>query len=95
MQRQSKYESEQQSLAESLNSAQRKANDERTRVTELSSQLKTAKSQVDEVRKELNDYKEKASRILQVKLNEPFVILTFLFSFIPEIMYNAFVYIAV
>ena len=68
MQRQSKYESEQQSLAESLNNAQRKVNDERTRVTELSAQLKTAKSQVEEARKELNDYKEKATRILQVTL---------------------------
>ena len=68
MQRQSKYEAEQQSLAESLNNAQRKVNDERTRVTELSAQLKTAKSQVEEARKELNDYKEKATRILQVIL---------------------------
>ena len=68
MQRQSKYEAEQQSLAESLNNAQRKVNDERTRVTELNAQLKTAKSQVEEARKELNDYKEKATRILQVIL---------------------------
>ena len=68
MQRQSKYETEQQSLAESLNNAQRKVNDERTRVIELSAQLKTAKSQVEEARKELNDYKEKATRILQVIL---------------------------
>lgn len=67
MQRQSKYENEQHSLAESLSAAQRKVTDERKRVTELGTQLKTAKTQVEESRRELNDYKEKASRILQVR----------------------------
>ncbi|KAI0219039.1 Golgin subfamily A member 5 [Lamellibrachia satsuma] len=65
--RQSRLEQEKHNMAEALSAAQRKANEEKGRCTELSGQLRSTKSNADSARQELTDYKEKATRILQSK----------------------------
>ncbi|KAK3093353.1 hypothetical protein FSP39_014385 [Pinctada imbricata] len=65
--RQSRLEQEQKSLAESLTAAERRVNEERAKASDLSNQLKTAKTQSENAKQELTDYKEKATRILQSK----------------------------
>ncbi|XP_070578497.1 golgin subfamily A member 5-like [Ptychodera flava] len=67
MARQNKLEQEHRSLAESLTSFQQKYNSEKGHSHELSVQLKTAKSNLESVKTEMNDYKQKATRILQSK----------------------------
>ena len=66
MQRQSKLEAEVQTLAESVRTIQKRLNEERARVSDTNNQLKTAKSQAEAAKEELNNYKDKATRILQV-----------------------------
>lgn len=65
--RQSRLEEEQRSLAEALTTSERKYNEEKTRVSEISIQMKTHKSNSDSAKQELSDYKDKATRILQSK----------------------------
>ncbi|TSV02067.1 Golgin subfamily A member 5 [Bagarius yarrelli] len=60
-------EAERQTLAESSKVAERKATEERQRVEELQQQVKTARAAADYAKQELQDYKNKASRILQSK----------------------------
>ncbi|XP_077996427.1 golgin subfamily A member 5-like isoform X2 [Glandiceps talaboti] len=67
MTRQTRLEGEHRSLAETLTTMQKKYNSEKSRVHELAMQLKTAKGNLDSVKQELNDYKQKATRILQSK----------------------------
>ncbi|KAF5892730.1 golgin subfamily A member 5, partial [Clarias magur] len=62
-----RMEAERQTLAESLTGAERKATEERQRADELQQQAKTARAAADYAKQELNDYKNKASRILQSK----------------------------
>lgn len=65
--RQSRLEEEQRSLAESLTTSERRFNEERAKVSEISVQMKTLKSSADSAKQELSEYKEKATRILQSK----------------------------
>ncbi|XP_071784235.1 golgin subfamily A member 5-like [Asterias amurensis] len=67
MERQGRLESEQQNLAESLTTTQKRYHEEKNNTHRLAQQLKTAKSQLDSVKEELVDYKQKATRILQSK----------------------------
>ncbi|KAM9476944.1 golgin subfamily A member 5 isoform 1-T2 [Clarias gariepinus] len=62
-----RIEAERQTLAESLTGAERRATEERQRADELQQQAKTARAAADYAKQELNDYKNKASRILQSK----------------------------
>lgn len=59
-------EAERQTLAESLTNAERKAAEEKQRADESQQQVKTARASADSAKQELQDYKNKASRILQV-----------------------------
>lgn len=59
-------EAERQTLAESLMSAERRATEEKQRAEELQQQTRTARAAADYSKQELHDYKNKASRILQV-----------------------------
>lgn len=59
-------EAERQTLAESLTVAERRATEERQRAEELQQQAKTARAAAEYAKQELHDYKNKASRILQV-----------------------------
>lgn len=61
-------EAERQTLAEAVTAAERRAAEEKLRVDDLQPQLKSAKAAAETVRQELQDYKHKASRILQVRL---------------------------
>ncbi|XP_074516677.1 golgin subfamily A member 5 [Sebastes fasciatus] len=63
----SKVEAERQTLAEAVTAAERRAAEEKLRVDDLQPQLKSAKAAAETVRQELQDYKHKASRILQSK----------------------------
>ncbi|XP_049596710.1 golgin subfamily A member 5 [Syngnathus scovelli] len=65
--RQSRLESERQSLAEALTAAEKRAVDEKLSVDNLQQQLRSAKSAAEAAKHELQDYKQKASRILQSK----------------------------
>eukprot|EP00118_Oscarella_pearsei_P001753 m.8360 g.8360 ORF g.8360 m.8360 type:complete len:695 (+) comp20534_c0_seq1:40-2124(+) len=67
LERQTQWDVERQQMGESLSDIQRKLAEEKRRVTEFSQSLKSAKSDLDQTRKELSDYKEKAQRILQSK----------------------------
>ncbi|XP_053088442.1 golgin subfamily A member 5 isoform X1 [Pangasianodon hypophthalmus] len=60
-------EAERQTLAESLMGAERRATEERQRAEELQQQAKTARAAADYAKQELQEYKNKASRILQSK----------------------------
>ncbi|XP_034713476.1 golgin subfamily A member 5 [Etheostoma cragini] len=63
----SKVEAERQTLAETVNAAERRAAEERIRVEDLQLQLKSAKAAAEAAKQELQDYKHKATRILQSK----------------------------
>ncbi|KAF1374509.1 hypothetical protein PFLUV_G00229830 [Perca fluviatilis] len=63
----SKVEAERQTLAETVTAAERRAAEERLRVEDLQPQLKSAKAAAEAAKQELQDYKHKASRILQSK----------------------------
>ncbi|XP_039994001.1 golgin subfamily A member 5 [Xiphias gladius] len=63
----SKLEAERQTLAETLTAAERRAAEEKVRVDDLQQQLKSAKAAAESGKQELQDYKHKASRILQSK----------------------------
>ncbi|XP_019953500.1 golgin subfamily A member 5 [Paralichthys olivaceus] len=63
----SKLEAERQTLAETVTAAERRAAEEKLRVDDLQQQLKSAKAAAESGKQELQDYKHKASRILQSK----------------------------
>lgn len=65
-------ESERQTLAEVLSAAERRGGEEKLRFDDYQQQMKSAKAAAEAAKQELQDYKHKASRILQVN---PFVIL--------------------
>lgn len=62
----SKMESERQTLAEALSAAERRGGEEKLRFDDFQQQLKSAKAAAEAAKQELQDYKHKASRILQV-----------------------------
>lgn len=57
-------------MAEAVTLAERKYSDEKKRVDELQQQVKTLKSNVESSKQELIDYKQKATRILQVSMRD-------------------------
>ncbi|KAM4690016.1 golgin subfamily A member 5 [Rhinophrynus dorsalis] len=63
----SKMEAERQNLAEAVVVAEKKHVEEKRRSDDLQQQLKSAKSAAENVKQEMNDYKQKATRILQSK----------------------------
>ncbi|XP_073339675.1 golgin subfamily A member 5 [Pagrus major] len=63
----SKVEAERQTLAETVSATERRGGEEKLRVDELHQQLKSAKAAAESAKQELQDYKHKASRILQSK----------------------------
>ncbi|XP_035023361.1 golgin subfamily A member 5 [Hippoglossus stenolepis] len=63
----SKLEAERQTLAETVTAAERRAAEEKLRVDDLQQQLKSTKAAAEFGKQELQDYKHKASRILQSK----------------------------
>ncbi|XP_051507557.1 golgin subfamily A member 5 isoform X2 [Myxocyprinus asiaticus] len=65
--RMAKVEAERQTLAESLTSAERRMTEEKQRADELQQQVKSARSAAEYAKQELQDYRNKASRILQSK----------------------------
>ncbi|XP_067942282.1 golgin subfamily A member 5-like [Watersipora subatra] len=65
--RQARLETDQQSLSETVIQLQKKLSDEKQKSEMLAQQLKHSKLNVDSVKQELSDYKEKATRILQSK----------------------------
>lgn len=62
----SKVEADRQTLAESLAAAERRSGEEKLRFDDFQQQLKSAKAAAETAKQELQDYKHKASRILQV-----------------------------
>lgn len=62
-------EAERQTLAESLTNAERRVTEEKQRAEELQQQVKSARSAAEYTKQELQDYKNKASRILQVSFS--------------------------
>ena len=65
-----KMEVERLNFAEAVTLAERKYADEKKRVDELQQQVKTLKSNVESSKQELIDYKQKATRILQVSMRD-------------------------
>lgn len=63
----SKVEAERQILAEAVTAAERRVPEEKLRVDDLQLQLKSTKAAAETAKQELQDYKHKASRILQSK----------------------------
>ncbi|XP_070836002.1 golgin subfamily A member 5 [Chaetodon trifascialis] len=63
----SKVEAERQTLAEVVAAAERRGGEEKLRVEDLQQQMKSAKAAAETAKQELQDYKHKASRILQSK----------------------------
>lgn len=63
----SKMESERQTLAETLSAAERRGGEEKLRFDDFQQQLRSAKAAAETAKQELQDYKHKASRILQSK----------------------------
>lgn len=63
----SKVEAERQTLAETVATTERRAGEEKLRVDDLQQQMKSAKAAAEAAKQELQDYKHKASRILQSK----------------------------
>lgn len=59
-------EVERQNLAEAVTLAERKYSEEKKKVDELQQQVKLHKSSLESSKQELIDYKQKATRILQV-----------------------------
>ncbi|XP_071385207.1 golgin subfamily A member 5 [Centroberyx affinis] len=62
-----KVEAERQTLAETVTGAERRAAEEKHRAEDLQQQTKSARAAAETVKQELQDYKHKASRILQSK----------------------------
>ncbi|XP_048830960.1 golgin subfamily A member 5 isoform X1 [Brienomyrus brachyistius] len=62
-----KVEAEKQTLAETVTASERRVGDDRRRVEEVQQQLRSARSAAESAKQELQDYKHKASRILQSK----------------------------
>ncbi|KAM3871439.1 golgin subfamily A member 5 [Diretmus argenteus] len=62
-----KVEAERQTLAETVTGTERRAAEEKHRVEDLQQQMKSAKAAAETAKQELQDYKHKASRILQSK----------------------------
>lgn len=60
-------EVERQSLAEAVTAAERKYMEEKRRADEYQQQVKIAKAGMESAKQELVDYKQKATRILQVQ----------------------------
>ncbi|XP_028251558.1 golgin subfamily A member 5 [Parambassis ranga] len=63
----SRLEAERQTLAETVTATERRGAEEKLRIDDLQQQLKSAKSTAESAKQELQDYKHKASRILQSK----------------------------
>lgn len=63
----SKVEAERQTLAETVTATERRCGEDRARVDDIQQQLKIAKAAAETAKQELQDYKHKASRILQSK----------------------------
>ncbi|CAL8283776.1 unnamed protein product [Lota lota] len=63
----SKVEAERQTLAETVTASERRAADERHRADDLQQQTRSARAAAELAKQELQDYKHKASRILQSK----------------------------
>ncbi|XP_068195019.1 golgin subfamily A member 5 [Antennarius striatus] len=63
----SKVEAERQTLAETVAAIERRGGEDKVRVDDLQQQLKSAKAAAEAAKQELQDYKHKASRILQSK----------------------------
>lgn len=61
-------EAERQKLAEGITEAERKFLDEKRRADELQQQVKVTKNHLESAKQELADYKQKATRILQVSI---------------------------
>ncbi|KAJ8411931.1 hypothetical protein AAFF_G00155690 [Aldrovandia affinis] len=62
-----KVEGERQALAEVVTGAERRGSEDRRRTEELQQQAKSARNAAETAKQELQDYKHKASRILQSK----------------------------
>lgn len=62
-------EAERQNLAEGITVAERKYLDEKRRADELQQQVKVTKNHLESAKQELTDYKQKATRILQVSIS--------------------------
>ncbi|XP_011488373.1 golgin subfamily A member 5 [Oryzias latipes] len=65
--RMGKLEAERQTLAEALTAAERRAAEDRLRVDELQQAVRSAKAAAESAKQEFQDYKSKATRILQSK----------------------------
>lgn len=63
----SKLEIERQTLAETVTVSERRAVEEKLRVDDFQQQLKSAKAAAEAAKQELQEYKQKAARILQSK----------------------------
>ncbi|KAM3595464.1 uncharacterized protein V6R79_023829 [Siganus canaliculatus] len=63
----SKAEAERQTITETLAAIERRGGEEKLRIDDLQQQLKSAKVAAETTKQELQDYKNKASRILQSK----------------------------
>lgn len=63
----SKVEAERQTLAETVTATERRCGEDKARVDDIQQQLKIAKAAAETAKQELQDYKHKASRILQSK----------------------------
>ncbi|XP_033843921.1 golgin subfamily A member 5 [Periophthalmus magnuspinnatus] len=63
----SKLETERQTLAETVTASERHASEEKLRVDNFQQQLKSAKAAAESAKQELQEYKQKAARILQSK----------------------------
>ncbi|XP_068608091.1 golgin subfamily A member 5 [Brachionichthys hirsutus] len=63
----SKVEAERQTLAETVAAIERRGGEDKLRLDDLQQQLKSGKAAADAAKQELQDYKHKASRILQSK----------------------------
>lgn len=59
-------EADRQTLAETLAATERRGGEEKLRFDDIQQQLKSAKAAAETAKQELQDYKHKASRILQV-----------------------------
>ena len=62
-------EVERQNLAEAVTLAERKYSEEKKKVDELQQQVKLHRSSLESSKQELIDYKQKATRILQVSMS--------------------------
>lgn len=63
----SKLETERQTLAETVTVSERRAAEEKLKFDDFQQQLKSAKASAESVKQELQEYKQKAARILQSK----------------------------